>query len=307
MTMNKIIIGFFIFISLGMSAFAQQDFEFSQYMFNGLVLNPAYSGSREDVSLVAFTRHQWVGFDGAPTNQSISIHGPTRNLRHGFGGILTHDQIGVARTISGTFTYAYRLPLGEKYHLALGLQGSLANHRVANGEVSTTTAGDPAFAGDKVNLILPGAGAGLYFHSNRLYLGFSVPNFIPNSLAGDNAAGLAKRSPHFLFTGGIVFDLGQNVKLRPSFLLKMVQGAPPEADLNLHFLFVEKLWLGASYRTGDALVFMAEWQVSRVFRFGFAYDLTLTKLSDYNVGTFEGMIGFDFGGVKHNMTSPRYF
>lgn len=307
MKKHKLII-FLLLLLSGAGAFAQQDPQFSQYMFNGLVLNPAYAGSREHATGVAIFRQQWVGIQGAPQTASLAFHGPSRNLRHGFGGSIVNDRIGVTNNLQFTFSYAYRIPIAEKYWLSLGLQGSLASYRLRNSDVRTDVGNDDAFTGENTSLILPNAGVGAYFNSDRLYVGISMPTLIGNNLFDPDRGDLsAKKARHLLLTGGVVFDLGQSVKMKPSFLMKYAPAAPVQFDLNLHFLFVEKFWIGASYRTGDAIVGMLEWQITRNFRIGYAYDYTLSQLTQVNSGSHEAMLGVDFGGLKKNMTSPRYF
>ncbi|MEY3443262.1 MAG: hypothetical protein RLZZ519_1543, partial [Bacteroidota bacterium] len=237
------------------SAFAQQDPMYSQYMFNHQVLNPAYAGSWGYLTSTLIYRKQWVGMNGAPETQSFAMHLPSKNDRHGFGIGFVGDQIGVTRTTGFSAAYAYRIHLGENARLALGLQGSLDNYRANFGEVRTGStidpnlnAPDPAFSGNSVNLWLPNAGAGVYFHTKRFFAGASTPRLVLHDLNSNNTASIAHLSRHFFFTTGLVLGREESfLKFKPSILMKMSPAAPVQFDFNAHFLLGDRLWLGASY------------------------------------------------------------
>ncbi len=304
--MKKYILLFGFSVML-LGGYAQQDPHFSQYMFNGLVLNPAYAGSRDVLSTTLIYRNQWAGMDGAPKTGTFSIHAPSADQNHGFGLSFVSDNIGASSDATINLSYAYRIKVGKKARLALGLQGMVMNYKLATSEVRTGGPGDPAYTGQDVNLWMPNAGAGLYLNSDRYYAGFSVPHLISNKLNGDVAGLDSKRYMHSNLTAGAVFRLGNSVKFKPSFLLKMAPASPLSLDLNASFLFKEMLWLGVSYRTQDAVVFILELQATRQLRIGYAYDLNTSALNAYNSGSHELMIGFDFNFGKKSMISPRYF
>lgn len=310
-TMKKIFLT--ILILLPFLGQAQQDPQYSQYMFNGLVINPAYAGSRGFFSATLLAREQWMGLEGAPSTQSFSFHGTSRNRRNGYGFSLVNDKIGVTNNLNLNAAYALRILLGENSAISLGLQGSMTNYRANFNDVRLDYGADPqitdpAFTGNEINRWLPNAGAGVYFQTPNFYLGASTPRIIQHDLTQNNGSGsIAKQSPHYFFTTGAMFRLGDNVQLRPSVMAKYQPAAPWQFDLNVHFLFAERLWLGASYRTEDALIFMAELQITKQFRIGYAYDMTTSELSDYNNGSHEFMLGFDFDFEKSKMVSPRYF
>ena len=324
--MNKYIL-FFVLMLTGVGAWAQQDAQYSMYMFNGLVLNPAYAGSRENLSMTLIGRKQWLGFDGSPVGGSFSVHGPTRNLRHGLGGFVSYDKVGPISNINATFAYAFRIPLNQKNAvLALGIQGSFANYRanfsgVNLGDPTWTTAGgvaaidpnDPAFNGNSnVSLFQPNAGAGIRFSNKWMYAGASIPHFINNRLfapeqqIGDDKL-LSRRYYHYLFQAGFIIPFGKQIKFRPSTFIKYVPAAGVQLDVNASFLFVEKFWVGASYRLQEGFIFMAEWNISKSLRVGYAYDLTTSGMKSYTTGSHEIMLGFDFNFNKKSMISPRYF
>ena len=311
--MKKIIFVIITFLGVGMGLFGQQDPHYSMYMFNGMAINPAYAGSRGQVSSLLLLREQWLGFDGRPRTQSFTIHGPTRNLRHGFGFSVVNDQMGPIQDLALNAAYAYRIPIGEEGALALGLQGSLANYRSTLTDLRTN--GDPnqvpsptdnAQANNNVNLWLPNIGTGIYFNTKRFFLGGSILNLIENELT-ENPTGdpVTQRYRHYVATTGLV--IGNKVKLKPSVLLKYQQAAGAQADLNLSLLFKEKFWLGASFRTEDAWVFIAQWQIAAPLRIGYAYDLSTNSLRSQINGSHEFMLGFDFNFRKKDVVSPRYF
>ena len=317
--MKKVVL-FLGMLMLTLTAFGQQDSHYSMYMFNGFVLNPAYAGSREQASAVLLHRMQWIGMDGAPRTTSFSINAPTTNLRHGLGVSFVNDKVGPIGKSDIGFSYAYRILLGESSALSLGLNGQITNYRTnLNGlnlvgvdpvTGAPTTVSDPTFSGNDINTWFPNFGTGIYFNSKRFYAGLSVPRIMNQNLYDDDiTAGSSAAAQRALFfgTAGVVIDLGKSVKFKPSVLAKKTQGTDFEFDLNGSFLFKDLFWVGMSYRTEDALVFMAEVQPTPAFRFGYAYDRTLTDLNQFSSGSHEFMIGFDFSFRKKDLISPRLF
>lgn len=306
---------------LSVAAFGQQDSHYSMYMFNGFVLNPAYAGSRDNASAVLLHRQQWVGLEGAPRTTSFSLNTPTANLRHGLGVSFVNDKIGPIGKSDIGFSYAYRILTGENSALALGLSGQVTNFRTTFSNLDLVAVdpvtgapmynpSDPSFSGNDLNTWLPNFGTGIYFNSRRFFIGASMPRILSNQLNDDDINGgvsVAQQRPVFFATTGFVLDLGSAVKFKPSVLAKKTAGTDFEFDINGSFLLKEKLWLGVSYRTEDALVFLAEFQPTPAFRFGYAYDRTLTGLNQFSSGSHEFMIGFDFSFQRSDITSPRFF
>lgn len=294
---------------------AQQDPMYSQYMFNHQVLNPAYAGSWGYLTSTLIYRKQWVGMNGAPETQSFSMHLPSRNDRHGFGIGFVNDQIGITKTTGVSAAYAFRIHLGENARLALGLQGSIDNYRANFGEVRTgstidpnANGPDPAFNGNSVNLWLPNAGAGVYFHTKRFFAGASTPRLVLHGLNGDNAGSLAQLSRHFFLTTGLVLGREESfLKYKPSILMKMSPANPVQFDFNAHFLLGDRLWLGASFRTEDAVVMMVQLQLFQWLRMGYAFDYITSDINTYGNASHEFMLGLDLH-IKHKAhVSPRYF
>jgi type IX secretion system PorP/SprF family membrane protein len=308
-----LILAFALGIANGVKA--QQDPMYSQYMFNHQVLNPAYAGSWGYFTSTLIYRKQWVGMNGAPETQTFSFHTPSRNDHHGFGMSFVADRIGITQTIGLNAAYAYRIHLGKNARLAFGLQGSLDNYRANFGSVRTgstidpsANGPDPAFNGNSVNLWLPNAGAGVFFHTKHFYIGASSPRLIQHELNGENAGSTASMSRHFFFTTGVVLGSDEAfVKFKPSILAKYTPASPIQFDINAHFLFADRIWVGASYRTEDAIVGMLQVQLLQWLRMGYAFDYITSEINTYGNASHEFMLGVDLNFKHKSMVSPRYF
>ncbi|MDZ4846925.1 MAG: type IX secretion system membrane protein PorP/SprF [Chitinophagales bacterium] len=291
-------------------ASAQQDPMYSMYMFNGLAINPAYAGSRERPAVLALYRHQWTGLEGAPKTAILTAHAPLLNNKIAIGGSLCSDNISIFNVITLNFDYAYRIHFKKnRGKLSFGMNVTVNNYRARWNELSLNDAIDPAFLSSDNSVISPNFGAGVYYYTDRFYAGVSVPHFLNMSLSDNfehEATDLTARQwKHYFYTMGAVFNIGKNVKFKPSFLFKHVQNAPFEADLNAGFLFKEALWVGAGYRTGDAMNFITEYIFAKGVRIGYAYDYTLTELNDYSSGSHEIMIGYEFIRKETYLTPRR--
>lgn len=285
---------------------AQQDAMYTQYMFNHLQINPAYSGSRETLSGTAFYRNQWTGFEGAPQTYSIGIHSPAFK-RVGLGATFEGDVIGPMKNYNLSLNYAYLIPIKNGV-LSAGLRGSVMSYNANFLEAETVQENDVVFQ-ENVNRILPNFGAGLYYHSENLVLGVGVPRLLDNKLNDDGENTINKASKlerHYYATAGVVLKLSNNFKLRPSALVKYLPTAPIEFDLGANIIYKEMIWLGGAYRTGASWNLNVMYQLSREIRLGYAFDFTTTQLNQYSTGTHEIMIGYDL--IKTGkIVSPRYF
>jgi type IX secretion system PorP/SprF family membrane protein len=294
---------------LGTALFAQQDPQFTQYMFNLLALNPAYAGSSDRVSLKALTRHQWVGFEGAPTTQTLTAHSPVFNESFALGGTIMRDAHGPITQYTFMVDAAYRMFLGES-KLAFGLKGGLNLFQGRFTELNPLTAGDQVFQQNVNTKLDPQFGFGIMWYSDRHYLGISTPKllrtefFQTDSLAFVSQPG---QRPHYFLSGGYVFDLGLYHKFKPTFLVKAVQGAPVSFDLSANVLFFEKFWLGAMYRHTDAVGALAQYHITNDLTIGYAYDFPLSPLRNYSGGSHEIMLGLELGKPAKGIRSPRYF
>lgn len=288
---------------------AQQDPEYTHYMFNGMAFNPAYAGSRGALSSTLLLRKQWVQLEGAPQTGSFSLHAPSGNERHGFGLSVIHDRLGVTRQNFATLSYAYRLPLGPGM-LALGLRGGVTQFTNMYSKINTINV-DPSNPGVDVSTWLPRAGTGLFYSTERFYLGLSAPNILAGRYfrySNQTAIELAtEQRVHYFGTVGAVFPLGENIDFKPSVVAKYVQNSPLEFDLNANLLLKKQFWVGAGYRTGDALMFMLEYISLNGWRLGYSYDYTLTRLGQVNTGSHELLLGLDLGLTKSKIITPRYF
>lgn len=285
----------------------QQDPLFSQYMFNTLAFNPAYAGSADVMTMLALSRHQWVGFEGAPSTQTFVAHSPLKNQNMALGFTAINDKAGPVHQTSILADYAYRIRVNDESQLAFGLKGGFNIYQADIASLSTVEV-DPA----NVNIegkLLPNFGFGLFWHSERYYAGLSVPKLLENDISAGNSSPLVTASEvrHFFLMGGYVFDIDRDIKFKPSFLLRQVAGAPLSLDINANFLLRERIWLGAMYRFGNAFGLLAQYQVNDQFRIGYAFDLTTTALGAYNAGTHEIMLNYDLRFARGKTVSPRYF
>lgn len=288
---------------------AQQDPMLSQYMFNGLYLNPAYAGSHDYWTSTLTYRNQWVGMDGAPETAIAAVDGPIKGNNMGLGALLYHDRIGVTRQNAVVLNYAYQIKINKTTKLALGINAGISQFSARLTDL-TVWDQDKVFQNDLTSKIIPRLGIGAYYFGEKHYVGLSIPTLFAYQKGIDFNFDLSRASflrRHYLLTAGYVFDVSTNVKLKPSILLKYVQSAPLEADFNLSAVYKDKFWIGASFRTNDAVVFLVEYQTNNYFRVGYAYDLTVSKLRTYNTGSHEIMIGIDFGRQLNKAKTPRYF
>jgi type IX secretion system PorP/SprF family membrane protein len=295
---------------LGNELFAQTEPMYSQYMYNMLGVNPAYAGSREATSLNFFQRRQWVGLSGAPQTTSVSVDGAFNDNKLGWGVQAYDDKLGVEKADGVNAMLSTHIQVSDKGTLSGGLSVGLMNYRIDLMNVQGRyTPSDPAFYSN-FNKWLPAVGLGIYYNTDKFYAGFSVPNVLKSRLTAFDVmnSGIQKvNSMHVFFTSGYVFDINEDVKIKPSTMIKAVGGAPIEADLNTNVWLRDVIGIGFSYRTGDAMVGMAEVQVNDNFRLGYAYDMTISPLKYYNNGSHEFMLRYEIGNNKSKVKSTRYF
>jgi len=294
------------------SVAAQQDPMYSQYMFNQLVINPAYAGNKKFVSTSLLYRHQWAGFAGAPKTAVASIHGPWHGKKVGLGLTIMNDHIGVTNRFEIKGDYAYHIPLTEDLKLSLGLSAGLSHYYAKNDELIYWDENDAEFNGTTQSNLLPNFGAGAFLYTKKFYIGLSVPELLSYDKsrvmsleAGD--AVVNRQVRHYFATAGYVFVVNEDLAIRPSTLVKYSANTPVQADFNVNLLIKNVLWLGGSYRTNDAMVAIAEFQINKKLRIGYSYDFTMSEMNNYSNGTHEVMIGYDFGYDVMKMKTPRYF
>lgn len=292
-------------------SFAQFEPQFTQYMFNEMFINPAYAGSRGNISTTAFYRNQWAGLKGSPTSQTFSIHGPLYKDKIGLGLSLLNEEIGVTHQFMALASYAYRLKFESGGYLSMGLQGGIISHQEDLSEVVTNDPNDNEFLANTDRVVVPNTGFGLYYYTNRFYAGFSIPRMLENEVDIANGTDVTNRLNmdywHYNLMSAYVFDVSESVRLKPSFLIKAVSGAPVVADFSLHALIKDVFWIGGSYRTGDAFTGTIVFQFSDKLRAGYSYDYTLTELQNASSGTHEISLGYDFSFNKKKVVTPRFF
>lgn len=285
---------------------AQQQYIITQYMFNGLILNPAYAGSHESWSFTLMSRHQWAGIEGAPTTQSLAAHGPINNISSSMGLLLVNDQYGAIKLNNVYASYAYRVSFSKDRHLSLGLQGGFSSFEVDLSRSHLIDHDDPAIFVDNTRSFFPNAGTGIYYSDPRLFVGFSVP-FILNNRLNQSAQDLSRNSRHYYFNIGSTHKLNHSIKFKPSFLLRYVRGVPVDIDVNSSFVFNDVVWLGVTYRLGDSFDFIMEIQFTDNLRFGYSFDLTTSELSAVTSGSHEFVLNYRIKKKHHKVFHPRHF
>jgi len=304
--MKKLIVILALFT--GSAAMAQQDALFSQYMFNKLVLNAGYTGSREVMSADLMDRYQWVGIDGAPKTITFSMHTPLRNDHIGIGFYVYSDQIGPTVDQGFMASYAYRLIL-PKGKLSFGIQAGFKYFKIDWDKIYSENP-DYMFQGTQQNKLTPDANFGIYYYTNRMFAGISSKQLLQNEygmVKTDSTTAYSKLLRHFYGMAGLAVPISDEVLFRPSTLIKYVKNAPVQVDFNASFLIHELFWIGMTYRTENALIFMTEFNLGKNLRLGYSYDVYLNQLVHYNKGSHEIRLGFDFDLFKNRMLTPRYF
>jgi type IX secretion system PorP/SprF family membrane protein len=305
--MKKVLL--FLALVVGAHVNAQQDAIYSQYMFNPFAINPAYAGSRNSYSAVLLHRSQWVGMPGAPSTQSFAIHAPAMKSGLAWGVNLAHDQIGPTRNIIAAGTAAYILKLKDS-KLAFGLRGGIYNSIFDRSLLNFKEDGDQLDLGSKESAIVPSFDFGMYYYKTKFYVGLSANHLTKHVFRYDDpqdsvTTTMALRR-HFMANAGYVWELKRNFILKPSFMLKIVPGAPANLDINIAALLYKRVWVGIGVRNTSSVVLMTDINITDFMRIGYAYDANLNKLGGFNSGSHEILLGFDFN-LKNNQTiSPRY-
>jgi type IX secretion system PorP/SprF family membrane protein len=310
--------------------YAQQTIQFSQYVFNGLAVNPAYAGYKEDWTASFSFRSQWVGIDGAPRTGTASFDGLTRNpnKKVGLGLVATTDRLGPQNTSSVYGNYAYRLQLDaeDTKRLSFGLGFGVTQYNLDGTKFSATDPGDGTIPLGVQSKLSPDFRFGVYYYTPKFYLGASVLDLLSglgkDIVTSDNYKVL-RQVRHLYLTGGLMLPLSESLDLKPTFMLKEDFKGPTNLDLNAFLLINKTVWLGASYRTGvkiwkknnlqrdldqsDAVSGIVEFYLTERFRVGYSYDYTTSKLADYQQGSHEISVSISFPSKKERVLSPRYF
>ncbi len=314
--MKKKVLLYLLIVSSALGTFysanAQHDPIYTQYMFNMLPVNPAYAGSRDVISMTALYRKQWINVAGAPRTLAFSADAPLKRKHIGLGVNIINDRIGVFDNTTLMAVFAYRIHL-RKSILSFGMQGGITQVSALFGNVRTNDAGtitDGAFSQNLV-LVQPNIGVGVYYTSDKFYMGLSIPHILNNQLHSAVSSFNVDRKPaylsQFFLIAGYIFRLNQEMVLKPSTLWKYVYGAPIQFDLNCNLWIYDKVAVGLSYRSMTALSVLLELQVTNEIRIGYAYDWTFTRLKNFTYGGHEIMLRYEFGHNKVKVITPRYF
>lgn len=296
-------ITFILFVSFASSA--QQLPQFTQYMYNTISINPAYAGNRDAISIIGLHRSQWSGLAGAPQTQTLSIHSPLRNEKVGLGLSVINDKAGYENYTYVYGDFSYTINVNESTTLSFGLKAGMSYYNLDE-ELLQDVPDDPFFSGNTFNRWTPNFGAGLFLSSQDWYVGLSAPKVINN----DNNAHseyVALEQVHYYLTGGYVFDLSENLKLRPTALAKVTNGAPLSVDFSGTMIFDEKIYLGANYRIDDAIGAFVDFQIFEPLRVGYAYEYSISDLQPYTSGSHEILLIYEFRLNNTKYKSPRFF
>ena len=296
----------FILLVVAAASYGQQDAQFTQYMYNTININPAYAGSRGAMSIFALHRTQWVGLDGAPTTNAVSINTPISNSNLGLGVSFVNDKIGPTNENTISADLSYSIQTSADFKLSFGMKATANLFNLNASKLNPVSQGDAQFQNLR-NVFTPNVGAGIYYHSDKAYLGLSVPNFIQTNRYNDNEVAIFKDKINYYFIGGYVFDLSNDIKFKPAFLTKVVEGSPLQVDVSANFMFVEKLTLGVAYRWSAAMSAMVGFQVSDGMYIGYGYDLETTNLENYNSGSHEIFLRYEIFKNSNKILTPRFF
>lgn len=300
-------------VTLGIIAFsadlqAQQDPHYTQYMYNMSVMNPAYAGSKENLSMGLLYRKQWVEIEDAPTTGTFFGHAPVgKNV--GMGLSVISDKIGPVEENNIYADFSYTLNLGGEHKLAFGIKTGLTLHKVGlYDDVYSTLPDefDPAFSENTSNSYF-NIGSGLFYYTNKYYLGFSVPNLMKSKHLDFNGREFGSEVSHYFLTGGYVFDINDNVKFKPFFMMKSAFNAPTSLDLSTNFLFNQKFEIGATYRLEDSFGAMVNYAITPNLKLGYAYDHIVSDLNVTTPSSHEIILLFDLNFPKKVSSSPRFF
>jgi type IX secretion system PorP/SprF family membrane protein len=295
----------FVLMFTTIVSFAQQDAQFTQYMYNTININPAYAGSRGALSIFALHRTQWVGLDGAPVTNAVSVNTPLYGSRLGLGISIINDKIGPIHENTISADMSYTVPTSETVKLSFGIKAT-ANLFDLDVSRLNPVDSDPSLH-DYNNKFSPNIGAGVYLHSDKAYVGLSVPNFIESNRYDDNEVAVFKEKINYYLIAGYIFNLNNAIKFKPALLTKMVKGAPLQVDVSGNLMFNEKFVVGIAYRWSAAVSAMVGFQVSDALYLGYGYDLETTNLDNYNSGSHEIFLRYDLFRKNKKMTTQRFF
>jgi len=303
---NRILLGVLL---LGCAkAHSQQDPQYTNYMYNTININPAYAGSRGALSIFGLHRSQWVGLEGAPTTNSFSVNTSIADSKVGLGVSFVNDALGVMDENTLSVDFSYTLDLNNRgSKLSFGLKGSANLLNVAYSDLNKYNPNDPQILNDVSNEFTPNIGAGIYWHTEKSYVGFSVPSFLESTRYDNNIQSTMQQKMHYYLMGGHVFEINPTLKFKPAFLLKAVEGAPLQVDITGNFLIHDKFTIGGAYRWDAAWSALVGFQVTDGMFIGYSYDSDIKALRNYNNGSHEIFVRFELFNKYRRVNSPRFF
>jgi type IX secretion system PorP/SprF family membrane protein len=300
--------GFFAFVMLmmsDMSVLAQQRVQFTQYMFNNVVINPAYAGADEALSLTFIHRSQWAGVENAPTTQTLSGHTLFKHKHMGLGGTIIRDEVGVHKSLNALINYAYHLRMSEVSFFSMGLYAGILNRKSDYSTLTGSALNDPHLANPYISYTALDFGVGFYFRSPKFHAGISAPGLIPERVRISDTLTINPSKTNIFFFTKLKLPLNENVDLEPSTLIKYLEGVPVSFDLNLNLIYRNVLTGGVSYRKNESIDFLLKAQVTPQLQFGYSYDYPIGPISLLSNGSHELMVQYLFKYVEKNVQSPR--
>lgn len=300
------ILGFFFGFSMPF-LLAQQDAQYTQYMYNTNTINPAYAGSQESITGTLLYRNQWAGLDGAPKTLNFTVHSQL-GRKTGAGLSFTSDNIGPSKESTIAADFSYTIPIGEFSQVAFGLKGGINLLNVDYSLLTIFNPSDSQFQQNIDNRLSPLAGIGAFFYNSQYYVGLSVPNVLRTTHYDDITISNAQERPNLYFIAGYVFEINRLWLFKPAFLAKLLQGAPASIDLSANFLYDETFTIGAGYRYGSALSVLVGFQINKNILIGYGYDYDTSNLSNYSSGSHELFIRYSLGDKRDDkLLVPRFF
>ncbi|MBB6460308.1 PorP/SprF family type IX secretion system membrane protein [Flammeovirga kamogawensis] len=303
--MKKLLFSLLFILGVAQSIFAQQATMYSQYMFNAMLLNPAYIGAQGGVNSTFIYRQHWSGIGGSPSTATVAIDSPIGSKKIAVGALFSQDKIGVSTIQNFDVMLAYRIAAFNGT-LSFGLQGGFNNVSVNFAQL-TSYVPDPSIPSQTESKMTPEVGAGIFYNAEKLYAGISAPKLVENDLGDPNSTLVVEGKRHYYIIGGYIFHLSPNVVLKPNTLIKLTEGSPVQADINLNTLLYETLWLGVSYRTLESVAFITEIQFGKMFRVGYSYDLVTNSAQGVTNGSHEFMLNVLLKSKKAKIHTPRYY
>jgi type IX secretion system PorP/SprF family membrane protein len=294
-------------ILVSISVWGQQEPQYTQYMYNPTVINPAYAGSTGYGSLFSLYRAQWVGLEGAPRTLNLAYHQPIENSNLGIGTNIVHDEIGPTTSTFVSIDVSYTIAFDNDHRVAFGIKAGGELFAINNQKLKSYNPTDAFLEQNLVNQFSPNVGVGLFYYNTNSYLGISVPKLLETRFYEVVAFSQTKRKQHFYFTGGTVFDLAYNLKFKPAFITRVVAGSAVQLDLTANFLLNERFTFGTAYRWNTAVSAMVGFKVTDRLTIGYAYDKETSRLANFNSGSHEIFLQFDLFKNNQRVETSRFF